>query len=136
MTAVTHHTPCNWEHLPLIRCGERHGLPWCMHASPLGALNGYVRLPKTVQEDSIPAEVGVTFDRVAGPWALFDTAHAGQWWELDELVDLGVPITTDIRQLQTVMREVWSGIRAPMTADKVQTKIFQIADQLHELVRT
>lgn len=69
--------------------GLERGIAWCIYLSPLSSsLNGYAHVPFGVfiNPDRLDVHGGITYVGEGDEtWVGFDTAHGGDWWDLDEL---------------------------------------------------
>lgn len=120
--------------------GLAHGIPWCTYQAPLsGVLNGYARIPDGVEIDVDELEVhgGITWGfGVRTGWIGFDTAHGGDWWDLDELRQrVGLHVTpggVEYNRFEREMAAEFPGLSQHWTVDRLITECRHLAEQIAE----
>lgn len=104
--------------------GEHRGIRWCIYQARLSSvLCGYAQIPGgvTIHSDSLEVHGGINFGRdidsgeCAG-WVGFDTAHAGDHWDLEYLrAEVGIHVTPEGQRWQRQELEVRTGMSCERT---------------------
>ncbi|NKU21723.1 hypothetical protein GS907_24495 [Rhodococcus hoagii] len=124
--------------------GLAHGVPWCIYSSPLGcALNGYARIPDgvAIDVDELDVHGGITYGCgiCEGGWIGFDTAHGGDWWDLDELRGrVGMHVTAagaEYNRFEREMAEECPSLSRQWTVDRLIDECRSLAAQISERSR-
>lgn len=94
--------------------GEHQGVRWCIYQAPLSSvLNGYARIPDgaSIDVDHLEVHGGITYGSgECTGWIGFDTAHAGDSWDVDELRErAGINVSAAGLAWQQQERSMWSG---------------------------
>lgn len=128
----------------LIETRERSGVRYGIAASRYGGC-GYARLPEALRGrwmdfHDVPLEAhwGLTYGPDGGGWVGFDTAHAGDCWDADELYGL---LDAEQREYADAVRAsgLWPlrlGSEAPnWTVARLWDATEQLADRVIELAK-
>ncbi|QDH92353.1 hypothetical protein SEA_SPOOKY_87 [Gordonia phage Spooky] len=117
--------------------GIHHNIPWCIYQAPLnGVLNGYARIPHghTIDVDQLEVHGGITYGGgESSGWIGFDTAHAGDLWDIDELRDrVGVHISEHGYWWHAQELSMRSGAswERTWTVDALKAEVFRLCDQI------
>lgn len=99
---------------PPLYEGTHKGIRWCIVRAPVSSvLNGYACIPDgvTINVDTLEVHGGISYGNGdCTGWIGFDTAHAGDSWDLDELREkVGLHITAAGEMFQQQERSMWSG---------------------------
>lgn len=122
--------------------GEHKGIRWCIYQAPLsGVLNGYARIPEgcKVDVDTLDVHGGITYGSgtcTGTGWIGFDTAHAGDVWDLSELQRrVGIHVSAAGRAWIEQERSMWSGApwERTWTVEALQAECERLCDQLAQV---
>lgn len=114
-----------------------HGLECAVRPSPLGPLNGYVRLPedhpmrgKGYDAFNVEAHGGLTYGCDAFGWVGFDTLHLGDWWREEDVQE-----SADGEAMRRAgIAPMWSEDRnkgfPAWTKPKLRAEVERLAEQL------
>jgi len=112
---------------------EHAGLACMVKASPLGALNGYVKLSPTHPDfgreyDDIDVEVhgGLTYGCDKAGWVGFDTLHAGDWWEPSQLPEAPGAEYAKLSELA----QGWASEANVWTRERLRAEVDALAETL------
>ena len=125
-----------------VYAGTARGIDWCIYQSSLSAtLNGYVRIPDgaPIDPDTLDVHGGITYSD--GEWVGFDTAHAGDYWDLAELRGkAGVHVTPDgerwNRSQQEMAKKFPTFPSRKWTVAKLRAECERLAAQVAERMAT
>ncbi|MBM7280339.1 hypothetical protein JTZ10_21580 [Gordonia rubripertincta] len=117
--------------------GVHNSIPWCIYQAQInGVLNGYARIPDghTIDVDGLDVHGGITYGSgECEGWIGFDTAHAGDLWDLDELrCRVGVHVTPSGVAWHAQEASLRSGRswERTWTVDALKAEVFRLCDQI------
>lgn len=130
----------------LIETRERSGVRYGISATRYGGC-GYARLPESLRGrwmdfGDVPLEAhwGLTYGPDGGGWIGFDTAHAGDCWDADELYGLlRGEQRASVDQMRAINSDLWPlklGSEAPnWSVARLWEATEQLADRVIELAK-